>query len=56
VALKKEATAEELQAYCHDRIASFKVPKVMHFVKEIPKGPTGKVQRRHLTTHFSGQA
>jgi acyl-CoA synthetase (AMP-forming)/AMP-acid ligase II len=53
VVLKGEATAAELQAHCLDRLADFKVPKVLHLVKELPKGPTGKVQRRHLATAFS---
>jgi acyl-CoA synthetase (AMP-forming)/AMP-acid ligase II len=53
VVLKGEATGPELQAYCSARLADFKVPKVLHLVKELPKGPTGKVQRRHLATAFS---
>jgi acyl-CoA synthetase (AMP-forming)/AMP-acid ligase II len=52
VVLKGEATAAELQSHCRDRLADFKVPKVLHVVKELPKGPTGKVQRRHLATAF----
>jgi acyl-coenzyme A synthetase/AMP-(fatty) acid ligase len=31
----------------------FKVPKVIHFVKELPKDPTGKVERLRLTDLFS---
>jgi non-ribosomal peptide synthetase component E (peptide arylation enzyme) len=29
-------------------MASFKVPDRLTVLAEIPKGPTGKVQRRHL--------
>ncbi len=50
--LKVEVTVAELQAHCHDRLAAFKVPKVLHLVKELPKGPTGKVQRRHVAAAF----
>ena len=48
-----DVTAAELQAYCRSRLADFKVPKVIHFVKELPKDSTGKVERRHLTELFS---
>jgi acyl-CoA synthetase (AMP-forming)/AMP-acid ligase II len=54
VVLKADATAEELQIYCRSRLADFKVPKVIHVVKELPKGPTGKVQRRFLAAAFLG--
>lgn len=52
VVLKGDATAAVLQTHCTDRLADFKVPKVIHIVKELPKGPTGKVQRRHLAETF----
>src|SRR5262249_12218937 len=48
VVLKAAATADELLAHCRDRLADFKVPKVLHVVAELPKGPTGKVQRRFM--------
>jgi oxalate---CoA ligase len=35
----------ELRAFCAERLAHFKVPKRIVFVTEIPKGPTGKLQR-----------
>lgn len=55
VVLKGEATVADLQTYCGSRLADFKVPKVIHLVKELPKGPTGKVQRRHLTSVFQNK-
>jgi oxalate---CoA ligase len=39
---------DELRAFCSDRLAAFKVPRRVHIVAEIPKGPTGKIQRRVL--------
>jgi acyl-CoA synthetase (AMP-forming)/AMP-acid ligase II len=54
VVLKSEVGVEELLAHCRGRLADFKVPKVLHLVKELPKGPTGKVQRRHLAGFFGG--
>jgi acyl-CoA synthetase (AMP-forming)/AMP-acid ligase II/acyl carrier protein len=39
------ATALELREFVATRLADFKVPARVIFLKEIPKGPTGKVQR-----------
>jgi acyl-CoA synthetase (AMP-forming)/AMP-acid ligase II len=52
VALKTPATIEELQAHCRNQLADFKVPKVIHIVKELPRTATGKVQRRHVAAAF----
>jgi acyl-CoA synthetase (AMP-forming)/AMP-acid ligase II len=41
-------SADELRDFCSDRLAAFKVPRRVHIVTEIPKGPTGKIQRRTL--------
>ncbi|WP_032918498.1 acyl--CoA ligase [Mesorhizobium erdmanii] len=38
-------TAVELQNFAAKRLARFKVPKTVLFLAELPKGPTGKVQR-----------
>ncbi len=43
-----EVTAEELTAYVSDRLAYFKVPKAIHVVAELPRGPGGKLRRRLL--------
>jgi acyl-CoA synthetase (AMP-forming)/AMP-acid ligase II len=48
VVLKGDASAEDLQAHCRNQLADFKVPRVIHVVTELPKGPTGKVQRRFM--------
>ncbi|ALU32669.1 AMP-binding protein [Sulfolobus acidocaldarius] len=32
--------------FCRQRLAPYKVPKVVNFVKEIPKTPSGKIMRR----------
>jgi acyl-CoA synthetase (AMP-forming)/AMP-acid ligase II len=53
VVLKDEATTKELIAFCKTRLADFKVPRVIHVMDEIPRGPTGKIQRRTLTELFS---
>ena len=43
-----EATQEEIIEFCRDRLADFKCPKIVEFLKEIPKGPTGKLLKREL--------
>ena len=50
VALKPgaSATPEELMGLCRAQLAYFKVPKAIHVIDELPKGPTGKILRREL--------
>ena len=55
VVLSGEATAAELVAYCRTRLADFKVPRTIHIVDQIPRGATGKIQRRFVAEAFSGQ-
>ncbi|MBR8838433.1 MAG: long-chain-fatty-acid--CoA ligase [Stigonema ocellatum SAG 48.90 = DSM 106950] len=45
---------EEIIAFCHQRIAKFKVPSAVEFVTSIPKNPTGKVLKRLLRQENSG--
>jgi acyl-CoA synthetase (AMP-forming)/AMP-acid ligase II len=40
-----ECTERELQQFVAKRVASYKVPKKILFVDELPKGATGKLQR-----------
>ena len=42
------ATVEELQGWCRDRIAPFKVPTQIEFRDELPKTTVGKILRREL--------
>jgi long-chain acyl-CoA synthetase len=42
------ATADELMSLCKSELAYFKVPKSIHVLRELPKGPTGKILRRGL--------
>jgi len=41
-------SAEELRAHCAAELGSYKTPKQFRFVTELPKGPSGKVQRLKL--------
>ena len=42
------ATAEELQDWVKERLASYKYPRHIQF-GELPKGPTGKIVKREIT-------
>ena len=41
----KEATEREVRDFAAEKLADFKVPRKVLFLEEIPKGPTGKMQR-----------
>jgi long-chain acyl-CoA synthetase len=50
VALKPggQAGEEELIQFCRERLAAYKVPRIIEFVEEVPKTATGKFSRRTL--------
>jgi O-succinylbenzoic acid--CoA ligase len=43
-----EASAEELQHHCAERLASFKVPKSVEVADALPRTPSGKLLRNQL--------
>jgi len=45
---KQEATVEELQDWCRERLAPYKVPTQVEFRDELPKTTVGKILRREL--------
>jgi len=56
VVLGGEASAEDLMAYCKERMADFKRPKQIHITDTIPRTATGKIQRRKVAEVFSSAA
>ena len=46
------ATEEELIAHCKSELADYKCPKSIRIVKDIPKGPTGKLLKRELASRY----
>jgi long-chain acyl-CoA synthetase len=48
------ATAEEIVAYCKERMAAYKYPRLVEFLPELPKGPTGKILKRALRDIVDG--
>jgi len=43
-----EVSEEQLIEFCKGRLADYKCPKTVRLVKDIPKGPTGKLLKREL--------
>jgi acyl-CoA synthetase (AMP-forming)/AMP-acid ligase II len=42
------ATADEIRTFCADRLSDYKVPRVIWFLDELPRNPTGKVLKHEL--------
>ena len=53
VVLKDPATETELIAHCRSSLSDFKCPTVIHIVDAIPRGATGKIQRRNVAAKIS---
>jgi len=53
---KEEVTEEQLIALCKDNLASFKKPKEIHIVSELPKSSYGKILKRELKQRYEGVA
>jgi long-chain acyl-CoA synthetase len=43
-------TKDKLQEQCRERLAGYKVPREIEFLKELPKSTVGKILRRELRT------
>jgi long-chain acyl-CoA synthetase len=44
----EELAPEEISAWVRERIAAYKYPRVVWFLEELPKGPTGKIVKREI--------
>jgi long-chain acyl-CoA synthetase len=44
----QDCPEQEITSYCKERLAEFKVPKIIEFRDEIPKSPLGKILRKAL--------
>ena len=45
---KSEQTKQELLAFCKEKLAAYKVPKILQFRDSLPRSTVGKVLRREL--------
>ncbi|HEY8497521.1 MAG TPA: AMP-binding protein [Limnochordales bacterium] len=48
-------SADDLIAYCRERLARYKVPAEVEFVEEIPRSASGKTLRRQLRVESAAQ-
>jgi long-chain acyl-CoA synthetase len=44
----KECSLDQIRSFCLDKLGKYKTPKEFHFVHDLPRGPSGKVQRLKL--------
>jgi acyl-coenzyme A synthetase/AMP-(fatty) acid ligase len=51
----KSASGEELATWCRERLAAYKVPRMVEFVEELPKSASGKILRRMLRNPSEAQ-
>ncbi|HXJ28599.1 MAG TPA: AMP-binding protein [Streptosporangiaceae bacterium] len=54
VKLNQDAEPSELIKHCRERLAAYKVPVTVYVLPEIPRTPTGKVQRRRVGESIVG--
>lgn len=48
---------EEVQAFCREHLAGFKVPRSLELMAEIPRSASGKIQKRQLREpHWAGRS
>jgi acyl-CoA synthetase (AMP-forming)/AMP-acid ligase II len=50
----EDAMAEELRAYCRERLSHFKCPTSVVFVDELPRLPSGKIAKRMFSNEVRG--
>jgi long-chain acyl-CoA synthetase len=43
-----QASADDLREFCRGELGPYKTPKLIRLVDDLPKGPSGKVQRLKL--------
>jgi long-chain acyl-CoA synthetase len=46
----EELAPEEVSEYVKERIAAYKYPRLVWFMDDLPKGPTGKILKREIET------
>jgi long-chain acyl-CoA synthetase len=49
------ALADELVAFCRDRLAHFKCPRAVEFVDRLPRQDNGKIYKRRLREQYRAQ-
>jgi long-chain acyl-CoA synthetase len=47
-----DVTSEEIIAFCKERLARYKAPRSVEFVRELPKNPQGKILKRQIREKY----
>jgi fatty-acyl-CoA synthase len=47
-------TPEDIMEHCRANLASFKRPRSVYFVDELPRNPMGKILKKQLREEYSG--
>jgi acyl-CoA synthetase (AMP-forming)/AMP-acid ligase II len=50
---REKITLQEIQEYCRDQLASYKIPQKVFFLSEMPTNPGGKVMKNKLVEQFN---
>jgi acyl-CoA synthetase (AMP-forming)/AMP-acid ligase II len=49
-------TADELVSFARERLAGYKLPRIVELVEELPRTPSGKVLKRDLRDRYAARA
>jgi len=52
--LFRSTSEDDLREFCRTRMATYKAPRAIFFVNELPRTATGKIRRRELRESLSG--
>ncbi|MGN6556774.1 MAG: long-chain-fatty-acid--CoA ligase [Solirubrobacterales bacterium] len=52
----EEMAPEEVSEYVKERIAAYKYPRLVWFIDDLPKGPTGKILKREIEAPAASEA
>ena len=52
----EELAPKEVSEYVRERIAAYKYPRVVWFIDDLPKGPTGKILKREIKPPVGSEA
>lgn len=49
----RQASIEEIKAFCQQHLGGFEVPKAVRLLPELPMTPTGKIQKHRIKTQYA---
>lgn len=50
-----QATSSDILQFCADKLAKFKIPKRVEFMKSLPKGDSGKILKRDIKSQLASK-